>query len=336
MSATDANESLPIRTETNGDVVAQLVDGTVLTQKLAIDASGRITVKLTDASGLAINLGQQLMAASVPVTFASDQTTLPVKDLADGPVAPGAVAAFSQLAGGQFNTALPTLTNAQQAAIQLDASGRLIIRPLTSADVVTAAQGAPNTAANGWPVKVTDGTNTQAVKAASTAALAADPSAVVALSPNSPLPSGSNALGSVLANMQVASAPVTALNPVPVVLTASLPGTEVNDYVASLAVAAGSSANHDYTITATKTFKGKKIWASGSGKIKIEVQVSPDGTTFNTKWVAFNSVADPNISIDLDMLTFTDSGTGSKIRIIKSNLDKNVFDIHSTISGNEI
>lgn len=43
----------------------------------------------------------------------------------------------------------------------------------------------------------TDGTNTAAVKAASTAALSTDPSAVVGLSPNSPLPAGTNALGSV-------------------------------------------------------------------------------------------------------------------------------------------
>jgi hypothetical protein len=45
--------------------------------------------------------------------------------------------------------------------------------------------------------EITDGTNTAAVKAASTAALATDPSLVVALSPNSPLPAGSNAIGSV-------------------------------------------------------------------------------------------------------------------------------------------
>lgn len=44
-----------------------------------------------------------------------------------GPVTPGTVATNSDLIGGQFNTALPTLTNGQQSAIQLDSSGRLII-----------------------------------------------------------------------------------------------------------------------------------------------------------------------------------------------------------------
>lgn len=62
----------------------------------------------------------------------------------------------------------------------------------------TVQQGStPTAVANAWPIKLTDGTNTTAVKAASTAALASDPSAVVALSPNSPLPTGSNSIGTV-------------------------------------------------------------------------------------------------------------------------------------------
>jgi len=82
------------------------------------------------------------------------------------------------------------------------------IRALTSADVVTSAQGTAAALASAWPVKVTDGTNTMptadaaarkafmaltdgtnvtAVKAASTAAVATDPAAVVSLSPNSPV-----------------------------------------------------------------------------------------------------------------------------------------------------
>jgi hypothetical protein len=62
---------------------------------------------------------------------------------------------------------------------------------------LTSNQGTANTVANSWPVELTNGTNTTAVKAASTAAAATDPSAVVALSPNSPLPAGTNALGTV-------------------------------------------------------------------------------------------------------------------------------------------
>lgn len=45
--------------------------------------------------------------------------------------------------------------------------------------------------------KITDGTNTAAVKPASTVVGATDPSLAVGLSPNSPLPAGTNAIGSV-------------------------------------------------------------------------------------------------------------------------------------------
>jgi hypothetical protein len=54
-----------------------------------------------------------------------------VKDQADGPVTPGTVASFSQLAGGQYNSTAPTLTNTQQASLQLDASGNLKVTDTT-------------------------------------------------------------------------------------------------------------------------------------------------------------------------------------------------------------
>lgn len=108
----------------------------------------------------------------------------------------------TKLNDGTGNAITSQTSGAQQAldvgvnvaGVQVDPRA---IRALTSADIVTAAQGAPNTSANAWPTKLTDGTNTAAVKAASTAAVATDPSAVVALSPNSPLPAGTNLLGSI-------------------------------------------------------------------------------------------------------------------------------------------
>lgn len=54
----------------------------------------------------------------------------------------------------------------------------------------------PNTIGTAFFSRISDGTNTMAVKPASTAALAADPAAVVSLSPNSPLPTGTNNIGS--------------------------------------------------------------------------------------------------------------------------------------------
>jgi hypothetical protein len=47
----DFNSSLPMRTQTNGDVAAKIVDGTITSQALEVDASGRVTVKLNDGAG---------------------------------------------------------------------------------------------------------------------------------------------------------------------------------------------------------------------------------------------------------------------------------------------
>src|ERR1700678_3733043 len=50
----DFNSSLPVRTQNNGDVVVNISDGTIESQKLAVDASGKISDKLNDGAGNAI------------------------------------------------------------------------------------------------------------------------------------------------------------------------------------------------------------------------------------------------------------------------------------------
>lgn len=77
-----------------------------------------------------------------------------VTDSSDGPVTPGTVAGKSSLIGGQFNTALPTLTNTQQSAIQLDSSGRVLIGAIpTGANVIGAV-----TQSGTWTDTVTQAT----------------------------------------------------------------------------------------------------------------------------------------------------------------------------------
>lgn len=347
---------LPVKTLSNGDVAAKIVDGTTPSQALSVDSTGRITVKLDDGSGnvitsqsngaqraldvgidvagvqvdprqvraltatdvvtanikdsagASITLGQKVSATSLPVVIASDQSTISVKDLSDGPVVPGTVAANSSLAGGQYNTALPTLTAAQQSAIQLDASGRLIIRPLTAAlDTVVANQGAANPTP--W--------NSNMAQIAGA------------------IPSATNALP---AQITTSGAFVSNTNPLPVTFASQLAGTPVNKYNTTAAVAAGATTNHNYTVTATKTFYGKKFFASSAGMIRIDVIASPDGITFtNVVYTAFSSVASPNISIDMDQLVVLDAGVGAVVRIVITNLEAiSAQDAFSTISGTEL
>jgi hypothetical protein len=329
----DITSELPIRTQLPGqvgfdDVVIKVADGTTSTQLAAVDTHGSQQSTIADAGGNVVtsqaNGGQRALDVGIDV-------------------------------GG----------------VQVDPRA---IRALTSADVVTANQGAPNTDANGWPVKVTDGTNELSITAAGEAKVDI----------TQPLPAGTNTIGSVgvtnlpatvdtnygtvgastlrsaaqignatgaanfgngatgaqtlrtAANLAVGGADVSGTNPVPVSFSSAPLGTAINDYKLAPAVAAAASDNHDYTITSLKTFQGKKIWASASGLMKIEVQVSPNGLAFSTLWVGFNSTATPNITVDMDEMVFLESGVGSKIRVICTNLDNKAQNLYSTISGTEV
>jgi hypothetical protein len=203
--------------------------------------SGSITANVGTTGGLALDssitslsakfgsLGQKTSAGSAPVVLASDQSAIPVTANAGtgnftvvqptgtnlhAVIDSGTVSATqsgnwsNRLQDGNGNIVTSQLSSAQRALdVGIDVSGTQVdprsIRSLTSADVVTAAQGTAAASSGAWPAKVTDGTNVMAVKAASTAAVATDTSAVVALSPNSPIPTGSNVIGALTANQSV-------------------------------------------------------------------------------------------------------------------------------------
>lgn len=217
-----------------------------------------------------------------------------------GSASGGTAGTQSVLSGGVYNSSLPTLTTGQQTAFQVDSSGRLIIAPLTNASIVKSQL--QDNAGNGLTSAAAGGTRPLDVA----------------------LRDGAGSL-------------YTAANPLPVQIAAGTPGSEVHDYNTVSSLAAAATSNHDYSITASKTFKAEKFWASASGKIKIEVQVSTNGTVFVSKFVAFNSTSTPNIDIYLGQFTLSDVNvTGAKLRIIRTNLDKSAMDVYSTISGVEV
>lgn len=327
LPSTDIQSGQPIKTWSNGDVVSAICDGTTNSQLLGVDSAGRITSKLYDGGGNAVtsqvNGAQRALDVginvagiqidprqvgtynSVPPTLLSGsfapveldvngrtivvspaaanflatvtQGTSPwiASDLADGPVTPGIAAAKSMLGGGVYNSSAPTLTNGQQAALQMDSTGALKIRLLTDADRVSA-------------------------------------------------------------DLAVAGAAVSPTNPVPVTITSTTPGTPINNYYASPAnVLAGASDTHTYTVTTGKTFNGKKFFASGSGHMRIDVNTVIGGVT-STVFTAFNSISNPNISIDMDQFYLPDSGTTAQIQIVRYNEEKTAsFGMFSTISGTE-
>lgn len=371
----DYNSSLPVRTEANGDVAVKVVDGTITSQALAVDSSGKVSIKLDDGSG-------------TPIT--------------------------SQLNGAQ--QALDVGINV--AGVQIDPRQ---VRALTSADVVTANQGAPNSAANGWPVKLTDGTNTVTVTGAgelhvfSTAQPGVDIGDVTINNTagagavniqdggNSITVDGTitasnfpatvdtnfgtvgastlrtaaelgnatggadfnfgtvgaqtlrtaaelgNATGAanfnngatgaqtlrVAANLAIGGADVTALNPVPVTMEDS-PGTHINNYKDAAAVAANASDNHDYTVTALKTLYFNQVESSASGKAKMVIQVET-GVASNVFTTYFTQF---NSTADTNMsIQLKDDivvAAGVRVRVIMTNKDNQAQDLYSTICGYEV
>ena len=103
--------------------------------------------------------GTEVMGVNAYITNIPtvNQGTSPwiTKDQSDGPVTPGTVASFSQLIGGQYNTTLPTLTNTEQAAIQLDSNGCVLVSQPTASVLNAQVVGnvASGAADSGNPIK---------------------------------------------------------------------------------------------------------------------------------------------------------------------------------------
>lgn len=131
-----------------------------------------------------------------------------------------------------------------------------------------------------------------------------------------------------------AGQPYSINNPMPVSLEES-EGDEIVDYQTSASVAKDASVEHDYTVTALKTFIGDSCWVSASGKIKLQVQVETGvGTdTYTTKFVAFNSTANTNIEVDFRKRIKVAAGVN--IRLLITNLDNQTQDVYSTLLGIE-
>lgn len=124
----------------------------------------------------------------------------------------------------------------------------------------------------------------------------------------------------------------TPTNPFPVYNVETDPGNEVVDYKTAASVGTDLSDIHDYSPTAK--FTGDHVLASATGKIKVVVQIETGALSgiFNTKFVGFNSVSNPNVLIPLKRIVV---GAGIKLRVIVTNYDANPQDVYSTIVGVE-
>lgn len=115
----------------------------------SVSGSGSFTVAQATGTNLHAVIDSGAITANIGTTngLALDTSVAAVQ----GSVSGGTVATRSSLDGGQYNSATPTLTNGQQAALQLDSSGELKIAPIPAgANTI----GAVNQAGSPWGVNL--------------------------------------------------------------------------------------------------------------------------------------------------------------------------------------
>ena len=362
----DINSGLPIRTQLPGqvaydDVVVKVGDGTTPSQLLAIDASGKVTIKLNDGAGnsvtsqvngtqraldVGINVaGVQIDPRQIRALTATDVVTANQGTAAATHASPW----WIRLTDGTNDSALLATGELKVSVTQLLTENHDYGTVGASTLRVAAQIGNATGAASfnyGTVGAQTLRTASQIGNATGSADFAFGTVGAQTLRVASQMGNatgaadfGNGVTGAqtlrVAANLAVGGADVSATNPVPVTISVDNPGTEVNNYATASAVAAGATSNHDYTVTAAKTLLLTQIEASGSGKMKIEVQIESGVATgvFNTRFVQFSSTAETNMSISLRAPISVAAGV--RVRIIRTNKDNQAQDLYSTICGQE-
>ena len=322
----DYNSSLPIRTETAGDVIAKIADKTITSQQLAVNADG--SVNITDnGSSLTVdatNLDIRDLSASQDNVAISDGTdTLAVN--ADGSINSVVTAT---------NLDIRDLSHTQDSIkigdgtdfLAIDASGNIGVTDAGGSLTVDGAVSASN-----FPATVDTDYGTVGASTIRVASQIGNATGAATFGAGSTTAQTLRVASNLYDETGTA---FSSSNPLPVVQVES-EGTEINDY-STATVAGGGTSNHNYTVTALKTLQLTQINASASGKAKIEVQTETGVATgvFNTKFVQFNSTATPNMEITLKEPIAVAAGV--RVRIIRTNKDNQSQDLYSTISGHEV
>ncbi len=308
----DYNSSLPIRTENPGDIATKIVDATITSQGLTVNADGSINITDNGASLTVdgtVELGATTLAAleSITVENGAGAAAVNIQDGGNSITVDGTVEL-----GATTLAALESITvqNAAGAsAVNIQDGGNSITVDSTDLDIRDLTAASDSVAAH-----LKDGAGTSITSTVTGAKQSLD----VALKDAAGL-----ALGT------TASPMVVAMSPDPV-------GTEINDYSTAAAVAAGATSNHDYTVTGGTTLKLTQIEASASGKMKIEVAVETGVATnvFTTHFVQFNSTAQTNMQIRLTAPISVAAGV--RVRVTRTNRENQAQDVYSSICGVEV
>jgi len=327
----DYNSSLPIRTENDGDAVVKVADATIPSQQLAVEADGSINVNASFAPGTEVTITDGTDTVEVnadgSLNVIATATDLDIRDLSasqDNVAISDGTDTLAVNADGSLNITDNGGSITVDGSVTVSATD-LDIRDLDSAqdsvEVLQATHDNLNTnanlqvgdadVANGNPVPISDAGGSLTVDATDL-----DIRDLTHVSDSVKIGDGTDFLA------------VNTDGSINVVVSDDIPGTEISSYQTTASVAAGASTNHDYTVTALMTFTGHEVVASGSGRMKVEV-------LFNgvTKFVAFNSTANPTVIIPI--LKLVKAVAGQVIRITLTNNDNQPQNLYSTLLGIE-
>lgn len=124
-------------------------------------------------------------------------------------------------------------------------------------------------------------------------------------------------------------------NPLPVTFEQS-EGAEVHDFNEGVDIASSATSNHDYSVGNGDTFLLRRIHASASSKMKVELQIGDGAASeiFSTVAVNFNSTAHPEASIELPVpIVVIGTVNTTTVRVIRTNLDNQAQSLYSTVMG---
>lgn len=310
----DFSSSLPVRTENDGDVVVKVGDATTPSQQLTVNADG--SVNITDNSGSLTVDAIDLDIRDLDSTQDSVEVLQATHDNLNANVT-------IQVSDVDVSNANPVPVSDAGGSLTIDAVD-LDIRDLAFAtDSVDVSGSSVDVTATDLDIRdltfATDKVDvTGSDITATVTATDLDIRDLTHVSDSIKIGDGTDFLA------------VNTDGSLNVVIQEDV-GTEVVAYNTAAAVAAGATSNHDQVFaSASKLYQ---ILASASGKMKIEVQVETGSATgvFNTRAVAFNSTASPNI--DISLAKYAEIPLGARVRIIRTNKDNQAQDLYSTIIG---
>lgn len=311
----DLQGAMPVSKDRNANALANpfhvsLSDGVTA---VSVDAATQaLLVKHVDASGVIIG--------DVRITDGADILQV----VTAGEVLQAGFGAILAAGSDGANARLLALTAAGLVKVD-DGGGSLTVddgnSSLTVDGTVTANQGAPAALASAWPVRLSDGTLTAA------------------------LTDEGGGLGSLhvdlftqsLAALKVSkdANPNSPNNPLYVEVVTATAGDEVHDYDSGANVASGGASNHDYEVSAGKTFNLTSVIVAASGALKFELRTGPVAA-LETRAVGFTTVAEPTFQLAFDPPIAVPSTATGTVRVVRINREPLAMDVYSTVIGREV